>query len=90
MSEGTIIASEGPTPPVGGVTPGHRRNAIVGLAVMLIFFTTSILVAMVGFGIMVASASAFVVSIRRRTMGPGAGGFSPDAWIDRLRSKWRR
>ena len=78
-------------------TDVFRRSArrsiigfVVGLAVMLIFFTTSILVAMVGFGIMVASASAFVVSIRRRTMGPGAGGFSPDAWIDRLRSKWRR
>jgi DNA-binding Lrp family transcriptional regulator len=70
-----------------------RRTAagfVLGLAVMLIFFTTSLPIAMIGFVIMVASASVFVVSIRRRTMGPGAGGFGPDSWIDRLRSKWQR
>ena len=63
---------------------------IAGLAVMLVFFTISLPVAVVGFVIMVASASVFAVSIRRRTMGPGAGGFAPDSLIERLRSKWRR
>lgn len=63
---------------------------ILGLALMLIFFTSNTFVAMIGFVMMVASASIFVVGVRRRTMGPGAGGLGVDAWADRLRSKWRR
>ena len=78
-------------------TDVFRRSArrsitgfVVGLAIMLVFFTSTLAIAMVGFVIMVASASVFVVSVRRRTMGPGAGGFGPDSWVERLRSKWRR
>lgn len=63
---------------------------IVGLALMLVFFTSNTLVAMVGFVIMVASASVFVVALRRRTLGPTANGISMDRWLGNLRSKWRR
>ncbi len=63
---------------------------ILGLALMLIFFTSNTLVAMIGFVMMVAAASVFVVGIRRRTMGPSTGSLGMDAWADRLRSKWRR
>ena len=78
-------------------TDAFRRSArraitgfIVGLAIMLLFFTSSLPVAMIGFVIMVASASVFVVSIKRRTMGPGVGAFGPDSLLERIRSKWRR
>ena len=63
---------------------------ILGLALMLIFFTSNTLIAMIGFVIMVASASVFVVGLRRRTMGPGAVSLGLDSWAERLRSKWRR
>lgn len=77
-------------------TDVFRRSArrtvvgfVAGLALMLIFFTSNTFIAMAGFVIMVASASVFVVSIRRRTLAPG-GSFVPDTWIERFRSKWRR
>jgi len=63
---------------------------VAGLALMLLFFTSNILVAMIGFVVMVASASVFVVSVRRRTMVPGPTRAAADSWIDRFRSKWRR
>jgi hypothetical protein len=63
---------------------------ILGLALMLIFFTNNTLIAMAGFVIMVASASVFVIGLRRRTMGPGTPGLGLESWADRLRSKWRR
>lgn len=63
---------------------------ILGLALMLLFFTSNTLIAMVGFVVMVASASVFVVALRRRTMGPSITGAGLEAWVDRLRSKWRR
>ena len=62
---------------------------VAGLALMLLFFASNTLIAMAGFVVMVASASVFVISVRRRTVGPG-GGFAPDSWIERFRSKWRR
>lgn len=78
-------------------TDVFRRSArrsivgfVVGLALMLLFFAANTLIAMAGFVVMVASASVFVISIRRRTAGSGTAGFNPDTWIDRLRSKWRR
>jgi hypothetical protein len=63
---------------------------VLGLALMLLFFTSNTLIAMVGFVVMVGSASVFVIALRRRTMGPSVGGPRLDAWVDRLRSKWRR
>ena len=46
---------------------------------------------LLGLGVvMVASASVFVVGLRRRTMGPGVAGLGLESWADRLRSKWRR
>ncbi|RZV45945.1 MAG: DUF3040 domain-containing protein [Acidimicrobiia bacterium] len=63
---------------------------VLGLALMLIFFTSNTLVAMIGFVVMVASASVFIVGLRRRTMGPGTAGLGIESWADRLRSKWRR
>ncbi len=63
---------------------------VLGLAFMLLFFTSNTLVAMLGFVIMVASASFFVIALRRRTMGPGPMGMGVDSWIERFRSKWRR
>lgn len=63
---------------------------VVGLALMLLFFASNTLVAMIGFVIMVASASVFVVSLRRRTLGAGPSNFNAGSWLDQLRSKWRR
>ncbi len=63
---------------------------IVGLALMLLFFTSNTLIAMIGFVVMVASASVFVVALRRRTMAPGSAGLGPDSWVERFISKWRR
>ena len=63
---------------------------IVGLALMLLFFTSNTLIAMIGFVIMVPSASLFVMALRRRTMGLGPGRLGADSWVERFRSKWRR
>ena len=63
---------------------------IAGLALMLLFFASNTLVAMLGFVVMVASGSILVVAIRRRTMSPGSAGLGSGAWVDRFRSKWRR
>lgn len=78
-------------------TDVFRRSAwrtgagfVLGLALMLIFLIINTLVAMIGFVIMVASASVFVVAIRRRTVGPGISGLGVDSWVNRFRSKWRR
>ena len=63
---------------------------VAGLAFMLVFFTANTLIAMLGFVVMVASASVFVLAIRRRTAAPGTAGLGVEPWIERLRSKWRR
>jgi len=63
---------------------------IAGLALMLLFFASNTLVAMIGFVIMVASASVFVVALRRRTLGSGSSTLGATSWLDQLRSKWRR
>ncbi len=78
-------------------TDVFRRSArfttagfVVGLVLMLLFFTSNTLIAMIGFVGMVVSASIFVIALRRRTMGPGVAGLGADSWVERLRSKWRR
>ncbi len=63
---------------------------VVGLALMLFFFTSNTLIAMIGFVIMVVSASIFVMALRRRTTGAGWALLSTNPWLERLRSKWRR
>ena len=63
---------------------------VLGLIIMLVFFLTLTWVAMVGFVIMVASASFFVVAFRRKTTGQGPTSIGWDRWLGGLRSKWRR
>ena len=68
-----------------------QRSAVglvVGLALMLLFFTSNTWIAIAGFVLMVVSGSVLVAAIRRRTLGAGAG-LSLDAFRERLRSKWR-
>ncbi|MDP8959239.1 MAG: DUF3040 domain-containing protein [Actinomycetota bacterium] len=79
-------------------TVGRRnlRRATVGLilgvAVMLATFMRYPLIALLGFGLMVASAWFVVTTLKRRT-GQGSGGDgTPDrvgAWLKGLREKWR-
>ena len=78
-------------------TDVFRRSArftvagfVGGLALMLLFFTSNTLIAMIGFVVMVVSASVFVIALRRRTMGSGPVGLGLESWADRIRSKWRR
>ena len=63
---------------------------VLGLVIMLVFFLISTWVAMVGFLIMVVSASFFVVAFRRKTTGRGPTSVGWDQWLGGLRSKWRR
>ncbi len=63
---------------------------VLGLVVMLVFFLISTWVAMIGFVVMVVSASFFVVALRRRTSGQGPTSIGWDQWLGGLRSKWRR
>ena len=63
---------------------------VLGLAMMLVFFLISTWVAMIGFVIMVVSASFFVVALRRKTTGQGPISVGWDQWLGGLRSKWRR
>lgn len=68
-----------------------QRSAVgfvVGLALMLVFFTSNTLVAIVGFVLMVASGSWLVAAMRRRSLGSSAG-FSLESLAERFRSKWR-
>lgn len=63
---------------------------VLGLIIMLVFFLISTWIAMVGFLIMVVSASFFVVAFRRKTTGQGPTSIGWDQWLGGLRSKWRR
>ena len=64
---------------------------LVGLGVMLFFFTRYTPIAMVGFVLMVASAWTAAVAVRRRSpTGTDTGPGKTQQWVTRLRSKWRR
>lgn len=74
----------------------HRRwhrlaisGFVIGLLVMLAFFTVSIPLAVVGFLVMLVSAGWFTTNIRRRQSG-GASGKLLEGWAERLRQRWRR
>jgi len=59
---------------------------IVGFALMLVFFTSSTVVALFGFGMMVVSAAWLVAIIRKRS---GVGTASPESMVGRVRRRWR-
>ncbi len=62
---------------------------VVGVVIMLAFFTNQVLIAGVGFVLMVASAGWIAMDLRRRTTG--AGGSGPvEGWISRVRQRWQR
>ena len=84
-----VLAAE-PTRLFRRVAQRSVAGFVVGLALMLLFFASNTLIAMIGFVIMVASASVFVVSLRRRTLGSGPTNLNASSWLDQLRSKWRR
>ena len=77
---------------LGARTRRRQRIAvtgfIVGLVVMLGFFTRSPYVAGLGFVIMVASAGWVAMSFKA-ARGDSVGGVSL-AWLDRVRQRWRR
>ncbi|MFQ5947670.1 MAG: DUF3040 domain-containing protein [Acidimicrobiia bacterium] len=61
---------------------------IAGLGLMLGFFTSNSLVAVLGFVAMVVSV-VWIVTIVKRRSGFGNRS-STDAWLGRLRQRWRR
>lgn len=70
-------------------TPLAIGGFIVGVVVMLAFFTSQVLIAGAGFVIMVISAGWIAVDLRRRNTAGGATG-PVDSWISRLRQRWQR
>lgn len=74
----------------------HRRwhrlaivGFVVGLVVMLAFFTASTALAIAGFLVMLISAGWITSNYRRSQSGEGSSTFV-DGWADRLRQRWRR
>jgi len=59
---------------------------VVGVAIMLGFFTRMTLVALLGFAAMVMSLAWMVAILRRRS---GVGAAAPGSVVDRLRRRWR-
>ena len=78
---------------LGSVTKRRHRIAVVvfvvGLIVMLGSFTTSAVIAVVGFMVMLAAAGWLTMNVRR-TRAEGAPPFSLGSWMDRLRQRWGR
>ena len=62
---------------------------VIGLVVMLAFFTTSTALAIAGFLVMLASAGSITTNLRRRATDERAGS-GLDSWAERLRQRWRR
>ncbi len=62
---------------------------VVGLVVMLGSFTSSAVIAGLGFILMVASAGWLAMMVRSGR-GDGAQGGAAEGWLDRLRDRWRR
>jgi hypothetical protein len=62
---------------------------VVGVVVMLAFFRSQVLIAGVGFILMVASAGWIAMDLRRRTTNPAASG-AVEGWISRVRQRWQR
>ncbi len=60
-------------------------SIVVGLVLMLVFFTQNSLVALAGFILMVAGAGWLASSLRR-----GSGGTKVGSWLERTRQRWRR
>jgi len=70
----------------------YRLSAVgftIGLVVMFAFFTSSTVVALGGFLVMVASAGWLAMNIRRLRGGGSASGVVT-GWTDRARQRWRR
>ena len=67
---------------------------VLGLAFMLLFFTRNTYVALVGFGLMVASGWVAASAFRRRVgsdrLRGDASSMSSRRLLDRIRGKWRR
>ncbi len=70
-------------------TPLAIGGFIIGVIVMLAFFTTQVFIAGAGFVIMVISAGWIAVDLRRRNATGGQTG-PVDSWISRLRQRWQR
>jgi len=70
-------------------TPIAIGGFVVGVIVMLAFFTNQVLIAGAGFILMVASAGWIAMDLRRRTTLGNVG--SPvESWISRARQRWQR
>jgi len=71
----------------------RRRLAIVGfivgVLVMLGSFTSSSLIAGIGFVLMVVSGGVIVMGLRGHRVEHGAG-LGMHGWLDSLRERWRR
>lgn len=62
---------------------------VVGVIIMLAFFTSQTLIAGAGFILMVASAGWIAMDLRRR--GSTTTGSGPvESWISRVRQRWQR
>ncbi len=70
-------------------TPVAIGAFVVGLVVMLAFFTSQVLVAGAGFVVMVISAGWIAMDLRRRSAS-SAGPRPVESWISRVRQRWQR
>ena len=70
-------------------TPVAIGVFVVGVVVMLAFFTSQVLIAGFGFILMVASAGWIAMDLRRRATNPASTG-AVETWISRVRQRWQR
>ncbi|NQV05889.1 DUF3040 domain-containing protein [bacterium] len=61
-------------------------SLVVGVALMLAFFTSSTIIALVGFVVMVVSVAWIVAILKQRA---GVGMTPPSQWFDRAKRRWR-
>ncbi len=70
-------------------TPIAIGGFVVGVIIMLAFFTSQVLIAGAGFVLMVVSAGWIAMDLRRRSLTGSAGG-PVESWISRARQRWTR
>lgn len=70
-------------------TPIAIGGFVVGVIIMLAFFTSQVLVAGAGFILMVVSAGWIAMDLRRRST-MGRVGSPVESWISRARQRWQR
>ncbi len=71
----------------GGRVRWAVAGFVVGLVLMLVFFTRNIYVAFAGFLVMVGAVAWIVTAVRRRQT---TGHAATSGWLEKARQRWRR